>query len=205
MRTTAARLILVTLCAVAAAFGVAGCVSGKHLSAAPQQKATSSASSSIAFNIPTDIPPAPVSYPPDTPTPSQTRNYAAKFGVPYDVSGTGPDGVTPISAEFTVSAPVLDASFYDGYSKPKLGQFVSFSLRLKSATNGFDYNEWDWYVRGANGAHYDPAAGKDPALTAGTAHKGELVTGYVSFDAPRHGTLVYSPNFSGESIGEWVF
>jgi hypothetical protein len=201
---TMTRTVTITVGTALAVFAFAGCASGKHLSNAPPAKAASS-SDTTAFNIPTDIPPAPVTYPPDTPTPTQTHNYAAKFGVPYDVTGTAQDGVTPISAEYTISAPVLDASFFDGYSLPKSGQFVSFSVRVKAATNGFDYNEWDFYVRGANGAHYDPTSGKDPTFSAGTAHKGELVTGYITFDAPRHGTLVYAPNFSGEAIGEWVF
>jgi hypothetical protein len=58
-------------------------------------------------------------------------------------------------------------------------------------------------VRTANGSHVDPASWKDPSLSSGTAHAWEKVTGYVTFDAPVHGTLVYAP--SGEAIGEWPY
>ena len=195
---TTSRTVGIVL-AAAALTGLAACGSGtaKHMTTANPAKAATTQT--------TEQPPAPVTYPTPTPSPTQSRDYAAKFGVPYEVTGTAADGVTPISATYTISTPVLDASFYDGTTLPKQGQFVSFNVHIKSTTNGFDYNEWDFYVRGANGAHYDPTSGKDPSFSAGTAHAGELVTGYVTFDAPRHGTLVYAPNFSGEAIGEWVF
>lgn len=138
--------------------------------------------------------------PPPTEQPKQ--DYNATFGVPYQVTGTNYDD-TPYGATFTVGAPTLDYSFFDGMEKPKAGQYVSFSVHLKAATDGFDYNQFDWYVRGANGEHYDPASMKEPQLHSGTAHIGEQVTGYITFDAPRHGTLVYAPG--SESVREWPF
>ena len=44
-----------------------------------------------------------------------------------------------------------------------------------------DYNEWQWYVRGADGTHYDPSSYKDPSFDSGTARAGEKVTGYITF------------------------
>jgi hypothetical protein len=100
----------------------------------------------------------------------------------------------------------LDATLNEGFSKPTKGQFVSFSVTEKAITNGVDYNLFEYYVRGPDGAHYNPGTigTKDPAFNSGTLHAGEPVKGYVSFDAPAHGTLVYSQPFSA-SVVEWKF
>ncbi len=173
---------------------------GSKADAQPANPPSQSTEPPLAYNIPYDVP---TPDPTPTPTPEPKREYAAKFGVPYEVSGTDSTTDAPISATYTIASPVHDASFFDGMEQPKAGQFVSFSVALVAATDGVDYNEWNWYVRTGNGSHVDPASWKDPSLGSGTAHAGEKVTGYVTFDAPVHGTLVYAP--SGEAIGEWPY
>jgi hypothetical protein len=152
--------------------------------------------------FPSDEPTYQATYPADTPTPKHDSN--AKFGVPYTITGQDALGST-VSATLTIKAPVKDASFGEGYPVPGHGQMVSFYVSIKSDNDGLDYNEWDFYVREVNGAHDDPGYGKTPSFNSGTLRAGEPVSGYITFDASVHGTLVYAPAFSGISAGEWPY
>jgi hypothetical protein len=123
----------------------------------------------------------------------------ATFGSPYNV--TARDG----TAGLTVTRPVTDASLDQGFMKPENGQFVSFTVSFTGKSGGFDYNPFDFYVRTSTGAHIEHTFGKEPGLHSGTLHPGEPVSGYITFDEPAHGTLVYQPSAFESSLAEWQY
>ena len=190
--------------AIAATALLAGCASGPTLHRTPT-KATTPQSATSVSQFPSDEPTYQATYPVDTPSTTPEHESNAKFGVPYTITGTDALGST-VSATLTIKAPVKDASFGEGYPVPKHGQMVSFYVSITSDNDGLDYNEWDFYVREASGAHDEPEIfGKDPSFNSGTLRTGEKVSGYITFDASVHGALVYAPAFSGASAGEWPY
>jgi hypothetical protein len=108
----------------------------------------------------------------------------------------------------TAGAPVLDATLGGGIAHPDEGQFVSVRVTLVAGRSGpVPYSLSDFYVRDAGGAHYVAAifGQRDPALDRGTLRPGERVSGWLAFDAPRHGVLVFAPGDAGLSVAEWRF
>jgi len=74
------------------------------------------------------------------------------------------------------------------------------------AKASFDYDVVSLYVRGGDGTHYDVTVGmREPGLDSGTLNPGQRAVGWVSFDAPRHGTLVYENYSAGSILAEWRF
>ena len=137
-----------------------------------------------------------------TEQPATPRGAAAgSFGQSYAVSQDGQPG-----ADLVVGPPSTEATEFGGFSTPDNGQFVSFQVTFTgTGRQTFDDNPFDFYVRDAQGQHYLPGAGHDPQLDAGTLNPSEKASGYITFDAPAHGTLVYAPNAFDTSLAEWAY
>jgi hypothetical protein len=197
------------VCAVTAT----GCTSnttGKSKPVAPSMSASSSAVPPVQTpqaSEPTDIP-----YPTttDTPLPDEvSQSLAAKFGVPFTV-GASEFGQ---AAVYTVTRlpnqhGITDGDGFELRPAPKhAAAYLAFHVSLTALDpSGVDYNPLYFYVRDADGAHYDYDifTPEDTLLDSGTAHEGEKVSGDISFDAPMHGTLVLTDVMSS-AIAEWDF
>jgi hypothetical protein len=182
---------VVGIVAAAAAAGSGGNKSGKTVAA--------STATDMATEEPTFDPVEQNTADPTTEAPSGPA--AGTFGRQFNVEVDGEPG-----AGMTVGTPVFDRSFNSGFSTPKHGQFVSFRVTFVAQPGvSFDYNTFEFYVRDAAGAHYDATFDKEPNLASGTLNQRERVTGWVTFDAPRHAALVYAPNLGGTSVAEWRY
>jgi len=87
---------------------------------------------------------------------------------------------------------------------PHYGLYEVVTVSFVGVTGKFDENEFSFYVRGADGVHYDGAfvVGFDPQLFATTLVPGEPVKGNLVFDVPdKTGILVYESG--GEASKEW--
>jgi hypothetical protein len=200
--TAIAVSVFVVLVLVVAIIGAATSGSSKKTTTASNSGSQPAAAPTLN-DLPSDeIPATEPGFPSDEP-PGSTPNlapFASSFGQPVELSQNGDD-----AGSVTVDAPSLAASFLDGFETPKSGQFVYFDVHFHSQINGFDTNEWDFYVRDTAGNHYDPSSWKDPSFSATTLNTDEKVSGYITFDAPAHGTLVYAPNYGQGSVAEWSY
>lgn len=185
--------VVLTVAGVVAAAAAAGSggKSGKTVVA--------STATAAATDEPTIAPVEQTTADPTTDAPSGLA--AGTFGRQFNVKVDGEPG-----AGMTVGAPVFDRSFDNGFSSPRHGQFASFRVTFVAEPGAsFDYNTFEFYVRDATGAHYDATFDKEPNLASGTLNPRERVTGWVTFDAPRHAVLVYAPNMGGTSVAEWRY
>jgi len=138
--------------------------------------------------------PSPVAEESSQPSGPRKARFGAVLTLTQGVSG---------SATLRVERPVITTSADDGFDRAEHGVLVSFRVTYATTTR-FDYNALDLYVRGADGSRYEATFDREPALDAGTLSRGERATGWVTFDAPPHGTLVYAPD-EGPSVAEWTY
>ncbi len=192
---------LLVLASIGSAVGLSG---GSKHAATPATSTSPSAQLPADTQLPGETPSAV-----ETPTPADTAPPAdagptiGKFGVTE--SFTSDDGS---AWNIVVTRPRSDKSFDDGYTTPSPGNvFVSLKIKVTATAGNVDYNEFDWYVRNPDGGHLDGTMGLEPWFSSGTLHTGETVTGYLTYDSPGHGALVYDPNtFGGTgSLAEWKF
>lgn len=160
---------------------------------------------------PKSAPPAPVRTtapaPVRTSAPVQSVVPAKKLEpeqLPFASATVITDGAS--SAKVSVGNP----SFYTRNNSPDLpmtpryGFYEVITVSFVGVTGKFDENEFSFYVRGADGVHYDGTLvmGFDPQLSATTLTPGEPVKGNIVFDVPsKTGTLVYESG--GEALREW--
>jgi hypothetical protein len=155
-------------------------------------------------------PAATYTYVSPTPTPTPTASRVQPFNVPVTVTFKYPPGVGNLS----VGPPTFAARdqgygfsrSYDSTQAAKNGTWAVFTVSAVGVTGAFSLNPYDFYVRGADGSHFDHAyANFQPVLTAVTLNPDEPVKGNISFDVPaKTGALVYAPGL-GTALGEWQF
>lgn len=142
----------------------------------------------------------------DTPTPTPS-SISGKVGETFTIDQDD----TP-AAKITVvkvaSARVEPGEF--GQS-PERGLYLVITLKAVGTGASFDVNPFDFYVRGADGGHYEDTTYSDawgPTFESGTLHNGEHISGTMVYDVSphaTHGSLVYAPNFDGEAIASWSY
>jgi hypothetical protein len=154
---------------------------------------------SAAQPTPTDTPAtdAPTTDTPATDTPAGPKKFS--FDETATVTEGGKDAMS-----LKIDAPNRYTSPPDQYGvPPQNGLYVVFRVTAIAILKE-DVNPFDFYVREADGSHYDPTYGFEPALHDATLAPGERIRGKVTFDVPSgHGTLVYAP--ASEALGEWEF
>lgn len=106
-------------------------------------------------------------------------------------------------AVLTVAAPAVDRG---DQVKPDHGVFLGFDVTWSAlAGQLYEYSPYEFYVRDAGGARFEATGRREPRLGSGTLVAGDRVRGWLSFDAPAHGALVYAPNSAGPAVAEWRF
>jgi hypothetical protein len=188
---------LLLLAAPALVIGLAACNTGQVAS----QKAAASPTS------PAKSAPAPAPTPAPTPAPKPPAKTTFTFGSPVTITDEGQPQMS-----VTVSAPVFGNTDSEGKA------MVVVDVTIHATGKGpVDYNPLDWYIRGADGTHYDGDAmpnfesstGQqldDQSLHSGTLNPGEKVRGYLLFSAPvTSGSLVFNPSAFSSSVAEWPF
>lgn len=64
----------------------------------------------------------------------------------------------------------------------------------------------EFYISDSAGARYNSTLPvKEPELTSGTARPGRPASGWVTFDAPRHGAIVFHNALDDTPIAEWKY
>jgi hypothetical protein len=128
---------------------------------------------------------------------------AGRFGVPVQLIVDGEP-----AGSYTLSAPVVSARGGKFDPSPENGAYVSVEMTVQALPGKeLDFNTvLEFSVRGADGARYDTVlATKDPALSSGTASPRRPATGWITFDAPKHGTIVFHRAFDDDPIAEWKY
>lgn len=128
---------------------------------------------------------------------------AVAFGAPATVTKDG----EPLGT-LVVDTPETAPSAFGGGITPDNGPvFVNFRVTITSQAAGpLTFNMFSFYVRNAAGERFQPTISREPSLSSGTLNPGETVSGWVTFDAGEHGTLVYAPSaLIGASVAEWTF
>jgi hypothetical protein len=107
----------------------------------------------------------------------------------------------------SVGRPEGVGSFYAGTYTPDHGAlFATFKITMRNTSDGpIEYNMFEFYVRSAASDRLDPTTGRDPAFETGSLDPGETTSGWLTFDAGDHGTLVYSPGALGKIVAEWSY
>jgi hypothetical protein len=124
----------------------------------------------------------------------------ARFGDVVEITQRDAD-----AAALRVERPVITASFDHGQLLPSHGAFVSFRVTF-AAKLIFDYDVAALYVQGPDGTGYDVTSGmREPEVDQGQLDPGQRITGWVTFDAPRHGTLVYYDDTAGIVQAKWSY
>jgi hypothetical protein len=219
--------VAIALSVAALALGVAGVVIVNNattklnhdLNSLAQPVATAPPSAPATVEPPTVEPPTaepPTVEPPPVATPTAQA-------IPNSMSVSGTDPTTNTVSRGTVA--VLSASNersatneFGDVTTAKNGYFVTFTVRYTLTGGTLDYNEWDWYVIGADGARTSIQDGNSTmytvvknlkTLSADTLHMpGEYVQATVTFDvASTHGQLVYTPHSNTDTtpLGIWNF
>ncbi len=200
-----ATIVLSTVAVVAAAGALAGLVvlfSSHDKPPAWEAAGSVAAPTSVAAETPSPSEVVQTHTPPaveQSTQPSGPRK--ARFGDVVTISQYGLDAAT-----LRVERPVIATSFDDGLLLPEHGAFVFFRVTYVAKAS-FDYDVINLYVRGADGSQYTVALGmREPGLDSGTLNPGQRAVGWVSFDAPRHGTLIYAQDYGeGHIVAEWSF
>jgi hypothetical protein len=173
----------------------------------PPKEATN-LTAAYSQGVPVPASPAPATQPAQSHAPSANLQDA-QFGSTYALvqMGTNGDG----AANLIVSAPVVNASLpiagTGASMTPGNGEYISFKITLEATASGAAYNPIYWVASTTDGGHYTVLPGmKAPSLDVGELVKGQLVTGYVTFDFPAgsHGTLLYGA-LGQPTIGQWKF
>lgn len=148
---------------------------------------------------------------PDTEDPAPEGPQKLKIGGEISVSQ---DGLGSSAATIGVDKVTRNTGPATEWGEgPANGTYLVFTVTIKGDEGKFDFNPTDFYVRGADGAHYDMGNGNafeavpdGNVLEYTTVGAGEHTSGPIPFDAKSgHGTLVYDPNMSGEPLAEWKF
>ena len=152
--------------------------------------------------------------PTNAPTPPVTTHspepdlFNVKFGAPYKLRyiDTYNSDMTPVFVEYTVTvaAPV---AVYGLLGTPH-GQYISFTVTIKAASEGLTTNPMNFYVRDSTGVHHNGGSTGEETLPSSTLHTGETSTGTIIADVPApHGVLAYDPTRAGQggSLVEWPF
>jgi Domain of unknown function (DUF4352) len=139
---------------------------------------------------------------------------AGKVGDTATISEEGMTGNTNV-ADVTVEKLNTFQSTTDSFgdrSYPDHEWFVKVKIAVEAFDNGFEVNPYDFYIRGPDGARYEPNDGNamwvesEPEFHSATLAGGEKYTGFIVLDVPsKHGEIVYSPGWSGSATAEWTF
>jgi hypothetical protein len=109
------------------------------------------------------------------------------------------------AAALRVERPVFAASFDHGQLLPSHGAFVSFRVTF-AAKLIFDYDVAALYVQLPDGTpSYVTSGMREPEVDQGQLDPGQRITGWVTFDAPRHGTLAYYDDTAGFVQAKWSY
>jgi hypothetical protein len=146
-----------------------------HRAAAISPTASPAASASI--EAPTDD--ATTSTPPADDGPKDLA-----WGTGYDMTSNN-GGAATMTVD---SAQVLGPGEYDLTTN---GHYVAFQIHYVGVTGSFEYNEFEFDMRGPDGTTYQSTIDTDsahPALNSGSVYVGSHANGWIFFDAP--GTAV---------------
>ena len=133
-----------------------------------------------------------------------TRPRKGSFGAKVPITNAGSTLATII-----VTGPRYAASTLNGTVTPSNGAFVSFSVTVTAAAtrNGstpFYANPFDFSIRTPDGKRLtNTVVTEHRWLPPGDLAPNQTATGWVDFDAPPHGTLVYNPTIGPGSGAEW--
>lgn len=94
---------------------------------------------------------------------------------------------------------------------PENGYFVIFTVKV-TAKQLYPINRLDFYVRGADGSHFEIGDGNGyeavdtGELNSATLQADESTVGKIGFDVSSpHGTLEYAPNSGEAPLSGWTF
>ncbi len=136
--------------------------------------------------------------PSSSPAPTPT---AGTFGQPVNVTEEG-----NASASITVRPPTMSQS--DGTSVTATnGAYVTFVVHIVNTGNQpFTYGGGSFGLQDSDGRMHDQdGSASDPLEPNQALNPGGQITGNVTFDAPTHGTLIYTPNGSAVDTAEWKY
>lgn len=103
------------------------------------------------------------------------------WGTGYDMTSAN-DGAATMTVD---GAQVLGPGEYDFTTN---GQYIAFQVHYVGTTGSFEYNEFEFDLRGPDGTTYQPTIDTDsahPALNSGSVYVGSHANGWIFFDAPR--------------------
>ena len=161
-------------------------------------------------SAPVYVPPAPVrvTAPTSAPAPVQTAAPAPVQSGPHRLSLGWSTVITQSDSTAKVGVGTPKFATTDKYAvAPDHGFYAVFPVQASGVTGSFDVNPLYFYVRGADGTHYDPtyASGFDPILSSSLLAPGEPYRGNIIFDLPsKSGTLVYEAGLGTNGV-EWKF
>ncbi len=209
-RSWAAGVALSSVAVVVAAGALAGLVvlAGSHdkppawgAAAAATEAADTPPPSEAAETYPP--PPGEESTQPPAPTVESTwppKPRKARFGDVVELTQRDAD-----AAALRVERPVFAASFDHGQLLPSNGAFVSFRVTF-AAKLIFDYDVASLYVQLPDGnPSYGTSGTREPEVDQGQLDPGQRITGWVTFDAPRHGILAYYDDTTGFVQAKWSY
>ena len=158
-------------------------------------------------------PPSGVSSSASTATPQASGPVVGVIGKPVRVSEQDPLKPTPVPAvaEMTVvNGPVFTATNGTDY-RAKSGQFVTFKVSVRNVGPVvFETGGGSWSLAGPDGSlaegNGNGIAGTEQVFPVDVGiPPGGVVSGLVSFDGPRHGSLQFTPNGVNVAAAEWAY
>jgi hypothetical protein len=142
---------------------------------------------------------------PAAPDPARTAaaqtvaSPATKFGQAVDVGQNGHPSGTMVVDRPSPAAQVTGVT-------PAGGKYLSFRVTVRAQRDGMVYNPLYFSVIGPDGTRYAPVVGggREPRLDPGVLPARSQVSGFVTFEAPVRGTLVYAPGPSAPTA-RWSY